>query len=114
MNGLPFLDSRKSRSFGVTSSEESVKHKRVIQEKQVAAVEPQLRAETESGVESFEPSTDKVDGDGQFQPQFARKLQDLEVVEGSAARFDIIVKGNVESANINVLAILLVIELVAG
>lgn len=106
MNALPFLDSRKSRSFGATPSDESAKHKRVIQEKQVAAFEPQLKAEIESGVESFEPSTDEIDGDGQFQPQFVRKLQDLEVVEGSAARFDIIVKGNVKM--MKVLAILLV------
>ena len=97
INAFPFLDSRTSRSFGATFSDDSVKHKRVIQEKQVAAVEPQLRAEIESGVESVEPSADEVDGDGQFQPQFVRKLQDLEVVEGSAARFDIIVKGNLRS-----------------
>ena len=88
-----FTDSRKSRSFGATAADERVKQKQVIQEKQVTAVEPQLQAELESGLESFEPSTDEVDGDGLFQPKFVQKLQDLEVVEGSAARLDIIVKG---------------------
>ena len=55
--------------------------------------EPQLQAAVDSGLESFEPSTDEVDGNGLFQPKFMQKLQDLEVVEGSAARFDIVVKG---------------------
>jgi hypothetical protein len=56
-------------------------------------VERQVQAELEGGLESFEPSTDEVDSDGQFQPRFVQKLQDLEVVEGSAARLDIIFKG---------------------
>ena len=67
--------------------------KQVLQEKPVAVKEPQLQATTDSRVESFEPSTDEVDSDGLFQPRFIQKLQDLEVVEGSAARFDIVVKG---------------------
>jgi hypothetical protein len=70
-----------------------VRQKQVVQEKPVAVKAPQLQATTESGVESFEPSTDEVDGDGLYQPRFIQKLQDLEVVEGSAARFDIVVKG---------------------
>jgi hypothetical protein len=70
-----------------------VRPKQVVQEKPVAVKEPQLQATAESGVESFEPSTDEVDSDGLFQPRFIQKLQDLEVVEGSAARFDIVVKG---------------------
>ena len=88
-----FIDSKKSKSFTTRVSDGSVGPKQVIQEKQVAVTEPQLQAAVDSGLESFEPSTDEVDGNGLFQPKFMQKLQDLEVVEGSAARFDIVVKG---------------------
>ena len=78
---------------GVGASDASAKSKPVVLEKQVPAVEAVLKARLEEGVESIEPSKDDVAGDGLFEPQFVQKLQDLEVVEGSAARFDVTVKG---------------------
>ena len=56
---------------------------------------PSLEAhyEQEPELEPIEPLSREVDQDGLCEPDFLQKLQDLEVVEGSAARFDVRVRG---------------------
>lgn len=81
--------------YGATAARQDGKQRHLIQEKHVASVESNLQAEIDHGsLEGLKvsPAVD-VDNNAPFQPCFFQKIQDLEVVEGSAARFDIIVKG---------------------
>ncbi len=78
---LPFLfcfsvDKRKLKS-----------QKRIEQDEEISAV-----VETEQ--ESAPPQDESPDEAAQLEkPKFAKKLEDVEVVEGSAARFEVIVDG---------------------
>lgn len=90
-----FVDSRKAKGFGKKVPEKFVEKRAAAQEETAVEMQPELETELKHEVESetFERPDDEVGDDEQGEPEFLQKLQDIEVVEGSAARFDVRVKG---------------------
>lgn len=65
----------------------------VAKEKESSTSEFCVRTEADCQRESVQSSFSAKESDGITEPHFTQRLQDLEVVEGSAARFEVVVKG---------------------
>ena len=89
------IDAKRAKGVDIKVQETFVEKRPAAREVEAVEIRPSLEAhyEQEPELEPIEPLSREVDQDGLCEPDFLQKLQDLEVVEGSAARFDVRVRG---------------------